>query len=226
MLSVVILISGRGSNMEATLNAKLPLTVKAVISNKAGALGLQIARDAGIATRVVDHLAYPTREAFDDALLETITEYGPDLVVLAGFMRVLTAQFIDQLKGRIINIHPSLLPSFPGLRTHQRAIEAGVKLHGATVHFVTAQLDHGPIIAQAAVPVLAGDDAETLAARVLAQEHLLYPEVLRRFASGELCLPGPANKSVLQPQVSCVMENTVEDPTLTNGSASLRAPWN
>jgi phosphoribosylglycinamide formyltransferase-1 len=222
MLSVVILISGRGSNMEAILNAKLPLTIKAVISNKPSATGLQTARDAGIETRIVDHLAYPSREAFDDALLKTITEYGPDLVVLAGFMRVLTAQFIDALQGRIINIHPSLLPSFTGLHTHQRAIEAGVKIHGATVHFVTAQLDHGPIIAQAAVPVLAGDDPDTLAARVLAQEHMLYPNVLRRFASGELCLPGQANPSVLQPTVSRVSE----DPTLTNGSASLRAPWN
>jgi phosphoribosylglycinamide formyltransferase 1 len=222
MLSVVILISGRGSNMEAILNAKLPLTIKAVISNKPSATGLQTARDAGIETRIVDHLAYPSREAFDDALLKTIAEYGPDLVVLAGFMRVLTAQFIDALQGRIINIHPSLLPSFTGLHTHQRAIEAGVKIHGATVHFVTAQLDHGPIIAQAAVPVLAGDDPDTLAARVLAQEHMLYPNVLRRFASGELCLPGPANASVVQPAVSCVME----DPTSTNGSASLRAPWN
>jgi phosphoribosylglycinamide formyltransferase-1 len=222
MLSVVILISGRGSNMEAILNAKLPLTVKAVISNKAGALGLQIARNAGIANRVVDHRDYPSREAFDDALLETITEYAPDLVVLAGFMRVLTAQFIDALQGRIINIHPSLLPSFTGLHTHQRAIEAGVKIHGATVHFVTAQLDHGPIIAQAAVPVLAGDDPDTLAARVLVQEHMLYPNVLRRFATGELCLPGQANPSVLQSAVPNVMEN----PTLTNASASLRSPWN
>jgi phosphoribosylglycinamide formyltransferase-1 len=137
-------------------------------------------------------------------------------------MRVLTAQFIDALQGRIINIHPSLLPSFTGLHTHQRAIEAGVKIHGATVHFVTAQLDHGPIIAQAAVPVLAGDDPDTLAARVLVQEHMLYPNVLRRFATGELCLPGQANPSVLQSAVPNVMEN----PTLTNASASLRSPWN
>jgi phosphoribosylglycinamide formyltransferase-1 len=222
MLSVVILISGRGSNMEAILNAKLPLTVKAVISNKASATGLQIARAAGTETRVVDHLAYPSREAFDDALLKTITEYVPDLVVLAGFMRVLTAQFIDQLHGRVINIHPSLLPSFPGLHTHQRAIEAGVKVHGATVHFVTAQLDHGPIIAQAAVPVLAGDDPDALATRVLAQEHILYPNVLRRFASGELAIPWRADPSVLQSAVPRV----VQDPTLTTGSASLRAPWN
>jgi phosphoribosylglycinamide formyltransferase-1 len=226
MLSVVILISGRGSNMEAILNAKLPLTIKAVISNKASARGLQTARNAGIETRVVDHLAYPSRENFDDALLKTISEYAPDLVVLAGFMRVLTAQFIDQLHGRVINIHPSLLPSFPGLHTHQRAIEAGVKVHGATVHFVTAQLDHGPIIAQAAVPVLAGDDPDSLAARVLAQEHMLYPDVLRRFATGELSLPGDANASVLRTPPSRVNEHPMEDPTLTNGSASLRAPWN
>ena len=227
MLSVVVLISGRGSNMEAILNAKLPLTVKAVISNKAGAAGLQIARNAGITTRVVDHLAYSSREAFDDALLRTITEFSPDLVVLAGFMRVLTAQFIDQLNGQIINIHPSLLPSFPGLHTHQRAIAAGVKIHGATVHFVTAQLDHGPIIAQAAVPVLAGDDADTLATRVLAQEHILYPNVLRRFATGELPISGQGDPNVLQPALSRVTkENPSGDPILTNGNASLHAPWN
>jgi phosphoribosylglycinamide formyltransferase-1 len=226
MLSVVILISGRGSNMEAILNAKLPLTVKAVISNKAGAAGLQIARNAGIATRVVDHLAYCSREAFDNALLETITEFSPDLVVLAGFMRVLTAQFIDQLNGRIINIHPSLLPSFPGLHTHQRAIAAGVKIHGATVHVVTAQLDHGPILAQAAVPVLASDDPDTLATRVLSQEHILYPDVLRRFATGELAITRQADPRVLQPALPHVKESPLGDPTLTNGNASLRAPWN
>lgn len=226
MLSVVILISGRGSNMEAILNAKLPLTVKAVISNKAGAAGLQIARNAGIATRVVDHLAYCSREAFDNALLETITEFSPDLVVLAGFMRVLTAQFIDQLNGRIINIHPSLLPSFPGLHTHQRAIAAGVKIHGATVHVVTAQLDHGPILAQAAVPVLASDDPDTLATRVLSQEHILYPDVLRRFATGELAITRQADPRVLQPALPHVKEGPLGDPTLTNGNASLRAPWN
>ncbi|MBC7623031.1 MAG: phosphoribosylglycinamide formyltransferase [Aeromicrobium sp.] len=221
MLSVVILISGRGSNMESILAAGLPLKVKAVISNNASAAGLQTARAAGIQTRVVDHRAYPSRELFDEALQHTILELGVDLVVLAGFMRVLTGKFIDAMQGRVINIHPSLLPSFPGLNTHQQALEAGVKIHGATVHFVTVQLDHGPIIAQAAVPVLTDDTAAVLAARVLKQEHVLYPEVLRRIASGELRLPGQAS-GVLQATVSRV----TEDPTLTSGSASLRGPWN
>jgi phosphoribosylglycinamide formyltransferase-1 len=220
MRSIVILISGRGSNMAAILAAKLPLSIKAVISNEPSASGLQTAREAGVETRVVNHRDFETREKFDAALLATIESFAPDLVVLAGFMRILTPGFIDKLEGRIINIHPSLLPAFPGLNTHQQALDAGVKVHGATVHVVTAKLDHGPIIAQAAVPVLAGDTADTLAARVLAQEHVIYPAVLREFAasSGDILAIG----KVVQSGASSV--NSAH--ALTDGRAFLRAPWN
>lgn len=183
-MSVVVLISGRGSNLQAMLDAGIP--VSAVISNQPGAGGLAIAEHRGVATAVVEHRRFPTREAFDAALADEIDRHAPRLVALAGFMRVLTPGFVARYAGRLVNIHPSLLPEFPGLATHARALAAGAKRHGCTVHFVTAELDHGPIIAQASVPVLPGDTAETLAARVLAQEHLIYPRALRWFLDGLL----------------------------------------
>ena len=188
MKSLVILISGRGSNMQALIEAKLPLKIAAVISNKPDAAGLKIAKQHGVETRVVDHRAYPDREAFDAALVETIDHFHPDLVVLAGFMRILGDGFVNRYQGRLMNIHPSLLPAFPGLDTHARALREGVKTHGCTVHFVTPQLDHGPIIVQASVPVLPDDNAQTLEARVLQQERLIYPQAVRWFAEGKLKL--------------------------------------
>lgn len=183
-MSLVVLISGRGSNLRALVEAGLP--VAAVISNRPEAAGLAYAREHGIATRVVDHRQHASREAFDAALAEAIDRSAPRLVVLAGFMRILTAGFVAHYAGRLLNIHPSLLPAFPGLDTHARALAAGVKLHGCTVHFVTAELDHGPIVIQAAVPVLPDDDASRLAARVLAQEHVVYPRAVRWFLDGRL----------------------------------------
>jgi len=188
MKRIVVLISGRGSNMEALLAAGLP--VVAVIANRADAGGLAIAQARGVATRVVEHRAYVSREAFDGALAEAIEAHRPDLIVLAGFMRVLTPAFVQRFANRMINIHPSLLPSFTGLDTHRRALDAGVKLHGCTVHFVTDALDHGPIIAQAAVPVLPDDTESTLAARVLAQEHRVLPAAVRWFLEGRLAIEG------------------------------------
>jgi phosphoribosylglycinamide formyltransferase-1 len=183
-MSVVVLISGRGSNLQAILDARIP--VSAVISNRADAGGLAIAERRGVATAVVEHRRFATREAFDAALAGEIDRHAPRLVALAGFMRVLTPGFVARYAGRLVNIHPSLLPAFPGLDTHARALAAGAKRHGCTVHFVTAELDHGPIIAQASVPVLPGDTPQTLAARVLAQEHLIYPRALRWFLDGLL----------------------------------------
>lgn len=185
-MSVVALISGRGSNLQALLDAGLP--VSAVISNRADAKGLDIAAAHGIPARVVEHRAFPTREAFDAALAREIDGFSPQLVVLAGFMRVLTPAFVERYAGRLMNIHPSLLPAFPGLDTHARALAAGAKRHGCTVHFVTAELDHGPIIIQAEVPVRAGDTPETLAARVLRQEHVIYPRAVRWFLDGRLAI--------------------------------------
>ncbi len=179
MKKIVILISGRGSNMEAILNAHLPLHIAAVISNQPNALGLATAQSHAIPTAVVPHSAYASRGAFDSALAAEIDRHQPDVIVLAGFMRVLTEAFVTRYAGRMINIHPSLLPSFPGLHTHRRALEAGVRVHGCTVHFVTPGVDSGPIIMQAAVPVLAADDEDALAARVLAAEHRSYPQALR-----------------------------------------------
>jgi phosphoribosylglycinamide formyltransferase-1 len=187
-MRVVVLISGRGSNLRALLQADLPVTFAAVISNRADAGGLAIAAAHGVPTQVLAHQAYADRAAYDGALAQAIDAHAPDLVVLAGFMRVLTADFVRRYHGRMINIHPALLPAFPGLNTHARAIAAGVRVHGCTVHFVTAEVDAGPIIAQAAVPVRAGDDAQTLAARVLRQEHRLFPTVLRWFAQERVSL--------------------------------------
>ncbi|MDV6343571.1 phosphoribosylglycinamide formyltransferase [Nitrosomonas sp. Is37] len=188
MKSLVILISGRGSNMQVLLDAKLPAKAITVISNNPAAAGLGIARLRHIETHVVDHRAYPNRETFDAALAEKIDACQPDLVALAGFMRILGDSFVSRYQNRLINVHPSLLPAFSGLNTHARALKEGVKIHGCTVHFVTSQLDHGPIIIQAAVPVLAEDTTETLAARVLQQEHLIYPQAVRWFLEDRLML--------------------------------------
>ena len=186
MKNIVILISGGGSNMAAIVRAaerdgwrKLyGAEVRAVVSNRADAGGLKFAREQGIATEVVDHKQFASREAFDDALAAAIDRFDPALEVLAGFMRILTPGFVARYQGRLLNIHPSLLPAFPGLHTHQRALDAGCRFAGATVHQVTAELDFGPILAQAVVPVVPGDTAEALAARVLTQEHLLYPRAI------------------------------------------------
>ncbi len=185
-MRAVILISGRGSNMEALLRAGLPVDFAAVISNRPDAGGLTIARDLGVDTAVVDHTRHTDRTAFDAALAEQIDRHGADLVCLAGFMRVLTDDFVQRYQGRMLNIHPALLPAFPGLNTHTRALAAGVKLHGCTVHFVTPEVDAGPIVVQAAVPVFDDDTPERLAARVLAQEHRIYPLAVRWFAEGRL----------------------------------------
>ena len=183
---IVVLISGRGSNMLALIEAGLP--VSAVISNRADAEGLALAAARGIATRVVEHRRHARREDFDAALGAEIDRFAPRLVALAGFMRVLTPGFVARYRDRLLNIHPSLLPAFPGLDTHRRALAAGVKVHGCTVHYVTAELDHGPIVAQAVVPVRAGDDEASLAARVLRQEHVIYPRAARWFLEGRLAL--------------------------------------
>jgi phosphoribosylglycinamide formyltransferase-1 len=192
MRNIVILISGRGSNMQAIVHAarmeQWPARIAAVISNRADAEGLVFAQQQGIAHAVVASADYPTRATFDFALQEAIDAHHPDLVLLAGFMRILTERFVEHYAGRMLNIHPSLLPNFPGLATHRQALAAGVDQHGATVHFVTPELDHGPIVAQAAVPVLPGDSEQSLAARVLEQEHRLYPRAVRWFVEGKVAL--------------------------------------
>jgi phosphoribosylglycinamide formyltransferase 1 len=194
MQRIVILISGRGSNMRSIVEAceseKWPAQVVAVLSNRPDAAGLAFAAQHGIATEVVDHKAFATREAFDTALAQAIDANMPNLVVLAGFMRILGADCVRRYEGRMLNIHPSLLPAFPGLHTHRRAIEAGCKIAGATVHFVTALLDHGPIVLQAAVPVLPADDEGALSERVLAKEHVIYPRAVRWFVEGQLHTTG------------------------------------
>ena len=186
MKSAVILVSGRGSNMRSIVEARTGLEVKAVVANRPDAGGLAWAAAQGLETEVVDHKQYAGREAFDAALAQRIDAHRPDLVLLAGFMRILTPAFIERFARRIVNIHPSLLPAFPGLHTHRRALEAGVKVHGCTVHMVTPALDAGPIVGQAAVPVLDDDTEESLAARVLAAEHRLYPQVVRWFLEGRV----------------------------------------
>ncbi|WP_426085935.1 phosphoribosylglycinamide formyltransferase [Janthinobacterium sp. PSPC1-1] len=190
MKNIVILISGRGSNMEAVVRAaqaeQWPARIAAVISNRADAQGLVFAAEHGIATAVVANKDYVSREQFDAALQAVIDGFAPDLVVLAGFMRILTPPFVEHYAGRMLNIHPSLLPLFPGMATHRQALEAGVTEHGATVHFVTAELDHGPAVASAVVPVLPGDTEDSLSARVLVQEHLLYPRAIRLFIDDKL----------------------------------------
>ena len=189
---LVILISGRGSNMQSIVKSiareSLDAEVCAVISNRADAAGLEWAASRGIATQVVPHREYPSRQDFDGALAQVIDAYEPHYVLLAGFMRVLTPAFVERYEGRLINIHPSLLPSFPGLHTHQQALTDGVQWHGCTVHFVTAKLDHGPIVAQGIVPVLHNDTPETLAARLLSVEHAIYVQVVRWLAEGRVSL--------------------------------------
>lgn len=198
---VAILISGRGSNMmslvEAASDAGFPAEVVAVIANRPDAAGIPWAASRGLATAVVDHKVHAGREAFEDALDAALSPHRPDVVCLAGFMRVLTAGFVARWQGRMINIHPSLLPSFKGLHTHQQAIDAGVRIAGCSVHFVVPEMDAGPIIAQAAVPVAPGDTAESLAARILRAEHRLYPHALRQVCSGHARMEG--QRTVLQP---------------------------
>jgi phosphoribosylglycinamide formyltransferase 1 len=197
---ILVLISGRGSNLQALLDDRLP--VAAVISNRPDARGLVTAVQHDVPTEVVPHREFASREAFDGALAAAVNRFSPRLVVLAGFLRVLTPAFVERFAGRLINIHPSLLPAFPGLDTHERALAAGVKLHGCTVHFVTAEVDHGPIIIQAAVPVLPGDSAAVLAARVLRQEHVIYPRAVRWFLDGKLSVDsGQVRVSGNEPQL-------------------------
>ncbi|MHB1299409.1 MAG: phosphoribosylglycinamide formyltransferase [Burkholderiales bacterium] len=212
MKRIVILISGRGSNMLSILDANLPVEVAAVISNRRDAAGLASARARGIKTCAIDHRDYATREAFDAALAEKIDEFSPDYVILAGFMRILGNDFVNRYAGRLLNIHPSLLPAFPGTATHRRALEEGVKIHGCTVHFVTEKLDHGAIVIQAAVPVLETDTEETLATRVLKQEHRIYPEAIRWLVAGRLkiegnrvCIgiPGMPKGTLISPEIPC-----------------------
>jgi phosphoribosylglycinamide formyltransferase-1 len=192
MKNIVILISGRGSNMEAIVRAleseRWPARIAAVISNKPDAGGLLFAQAHGIPTAVVDNKAYASREAFDAALQQTIDTFQPQLVVLAGFMRILTVPFVEHYAGRMLNIHPSLLPKFPGLHTHRQALAAGVEEHGATVHFVTAELDHGPTVLQARIAVLPGDTEASLAERLLEHEHQLYPRAVRLFVEDRLSI--------------------------------------
>lgn len=207
MKNIVILISGRGSNMMSIVDAALPgARIAAVIANRPDAAGLAWAAAKGIATQALDHKSFAGREAFDAALMAAIDQRQPDLVVLAGFMRILTPGFVAHYEGRLLNIHPSLLPAFPGLHTHERAIEAGCKVAGCTVHFVTAELDHGPIVAQAAVPVRDDDSAESLAARVLKAEHVLYPQAVDWFVQGRLQIEGL--------QVKLLPEQPVEPASL------------
>lgn len=188
MIRAVVLLSGRGSNFKALLDAGLPVQFTAAIGNRPDAAGLEYARDKNIPAIALDHKQFESREAFDRCLIEEVERAGADLVILAGYMRILTQAFVERFQGRLVNIHPSLLPAFPGLKTHESAIAEGVKIHGCTVHFVTPRLDHGPIIIQAAVPVLPDDTAETLAARVLVQEHKIYPLAIRWFAEGRLVI--------------------------------------
>ena len=189
---VVVLLSGTGSNLQALIDSTRtgdsPVRIAAVISNRSDAYGLQRARDAGIDTRALDHKAFEGREAFDSALIELIDAFNPKLVVLAGFMRILSADFVRHYEGRLLNIHPSLLPKYKGMHTHQRALDAGDREHGCSVHFVTEELDGGPLVVQAVVPVESGDSAQTLAQRVHTQEHRIYPLAVRWFAEGRLIL--------------------------------------
>ena len=216
MKRIVILISGRGSNMQALINAQLPAKIAAVISNEALAEGLHIAKAAGIPTRVVSHKDYQSRTAFDQALTQAIDPFQPDLVVLAGFMRVLSANFVSHYDGKLINIHPSLLPAFPGLHTHEKALQSGATLHGCTVHFVNAQVDGGPIIVQASVPVMEADTAQSLASRVLEQEHRIFPLVVRLLCEGKLTLRNG----------STVAHHTNHDPSMASEfDPTLVWPW-
>ena len=212
---VSVLISGRGSNLAALLAAeregRLGGKVTAVISNRADAAGLAIAKAQGVVTTVVPHATFPAREAFDAALEEAVAASAPDLIVLAGFMRVLGPAFVRRYAGRMLNIHPSLLPAYAGLHTHRRALADGVRIHGCTVHFVTDDLDHGPIVAQGAVPVLASDDEASLAARVLAVEHRLLPAAVRAFCEGRLVIAG----RTVRVKAETVSQGALEVPILS-----------
>ncbi|MEC4718634.1 phosphoribosylglycinamide formyltransferase [Noviherbaspirillum sp. CPCC 100848] len=205
MKNIVILISGRGSNMQAIVRAarseQWPCRIAAVISNRADAEGLQFAAQHGIPAEVVVSKSFATRDAFDAALQSVIDRFEPDLIVLAGFMRILTPKFVEHYAGRMLNIHPSLLPSFPGLATHRQALAAGVKVHGATVHFVTAELDHGPIVAQAVVPVLPADNEQSLAERILVEEHKIYPQAVKWFVEGRLSIDNGVVRIADEPQL-------------------------
>jgi phosphoribosylglycinamide formyltransferase-1 len=209
MKSAVILISGRGSNMQALVEAGTGAEIRAVIANRGDAKGLEWAKSRGIATEVVEHREHPSREAFDAALAKRIEGYAPDAILLAGFMRIFTPGFIERFTRRIVNIHPSLLPAFPGLHTHREALRSGVKVHGATVHFVTPALDSGPIIIQGVVPVLPGDTEETLAARVLQVEHRIYPQALRWLVEGRV---GFGAGDVVEIRGSSVMQDSLISP--------------
>lgn len=208
MKNIVILISGRGSNMQAVVEARIPdARVALVLSNKSDAAGLSWAAQQGIATAALNHRDYADRAAFDRAMIAEIDRHQPDLVLLAGFMRILTPEFCAHYAGRLINIHPSLLPAFPGLHTHRRAIEEGCRLAGCTVHFATAELDRGPIIAQAAVPVLDDDEEDTLAARVLAAEHRILPQAVADFLAGSLKTDGRRVLGRAQAEAGSRLEN-------------------
>jgi len=210
MKSIVILISGRGSNMEAIVRAAIPgVRIAAVISNRPQSPGLRFASAQGITAEVVDHTTFESRDRFDQALAEAIDRHAPDLVVLAGFMRVLTDGFVRRYEGRMINIHPSLLPAFGGLATHRRALEAGVRFHGATVHYVTPTLDDGPIVVQAVVPVLPDDTEETLAERVLIEEHRIYPQAVRWIVEDRVRLEN--GRAVVLAAPTC---NAITNPAL------------
>jgi phosphoribosylglycinamide formyltransferase-1 len=224
LLPVVVLISGGGSNLQALIDGaadgRLPIEIRSVISNEADAYGLERAARAGIETRVLSHRDFPSRETYDAALAELIDGFAPGLIALAGFMRILTPTFVARYAGRMMNIHPSLLPKYRGLHTHQRALEAGETEHGASVHFVTDELDGGPLIIQARVPVLPGDDAETLAARVLTREHRIYPQAVRWFAEGRLMM-GADGRPRLDGEVldtPYLLEPAEADPTVRSPS--------
>ncbi len=192
-LPLVMLISGNGSNLQAVIDAvalDLPVDIRAVISNKADAYGLERARNAGIEAWVLDHTQYPDRESYDQVLAELVASFKPGLVILAGFMRILSPHFVNKFRGQLLNIHPSLLPKYRGLHTHQRALDAGDLVHGASVHFVTEELDGGPLVLQIRLPIENGDDEEKLAKKVLSQEHIIYPAVIRWFADGRLRMKG------------------------------------
>ncbi len=210
MKSLAILISGRGSNMQALLEAGLQVDRITVISNNPNASGLLTAQKYGAKTIVVDHRTFPDRQTFDTALAEKIDTCQPKLIALAGFMRILSDRFVQRYQGRLMNIHPSLLPAFPGLGTHARALQEGIKIHGCTVHFVTVQLDHGPVVIQAAIPVLPSDTEETLAARVLQQEHRIYPQAVRWFMEDRIRL----NENRVEVIDSCVSEIALYSPGL------------
>jgi phosphoribosylglycinamide formyltransferase-1 len=215
-LPLVVLISGSGSNLQSIIDGAatdLPVEIRAVISNKAEAYGLERARKAGIETRVLNHKEFEDRDSYDQALGDLIDEYQPGLVILAGFMRILTPALVSRFHGRMFNIHPSLLPKFRGLHTHQRALEAKEKIHGASVHFVTEELDGGPLIIQALVPVMESDDADTLAARVLKQEHIIYPQAIRLFAEGELRMEGDVVYFEDKPLSSPIIIDTTRETT-------------